>query len=117
MFTIFIVNSNKFTPMYIQVNLDSVTKDVLINTTAFSQPDYNTFDQAQKKIQGILEADAYIRFLQSDLYLELIYPERYSCTNSPSESPPNDKPNASKTFGAAGSKDQKKLSTHADSTE
>ena len=42
-----------------------------------AQPNQSTFDQAQKRIQGLLEADSYIRFLKSDLYLELIHPEKY----------------------------------------
>jgi len=57
------------------VNLDGLTKAELITST--SQANYTTFDQAQKRIQGMLEADAFLRFLQSDLYLELVHPENY----------------------------------------
>lgn len=58
-----------------EVNLDTLTKDSLV--TKMSQPTHTTFDQAQKRIQGVLEADAYSRFLKSDLYLELVHPEKY----------------------------------------
>lgn len=34
-----------------------------------------TFDGAQRKVQSLLEADAYQRFLQSDLYKDLLEPE------------------------------------------
>lgn len=30
---------------------------------------------AQRKVQGMLESDAYLRFLQSDLYKELLVPQ------------------------------------------
>ncbi|ODN06472.1 Regulator of G-protein signaling 4 [Orchesella cincta] len=58
-----------------EVNLDSLTKDSLV--TKMAQPTHTTFDQAQKRIQGLLEADAYSRFLKSELYMELLHPERY----------------------------------------
>lgn len=58
-----------------EVNLDSLTKDGLAEKIA--QPTHSTFDQAQKRIQGLLEADAYSRFIKSDLYLELVHPEKY----------------------------------------
>lgn len=58
-----------------EVNLDSVTKRTI--ESQLDQPTIGTFDLAQKRIQGILESDAYARFLKSDYYLELVYPERY----------------------------------------
>ncbi|CAG7836474.1 unnamed protein product, partial [Allacma fusca] len=58
-----------------EVNLDAITREGLVGKMA--QPNQTTFDQAQKRIQSLLEADAYIRFLKSDLYLELIHPEKY----------------------------------------
>jgi regulator of G-protein signaling len=42
-----------------------------------AQPNHTTFDQAQKRVQGLLEADAYSRFLKSELYMELLHPEKY----------------------------------------
>jgi len=60
-----------------EINLDAITRDSLI-TKMLQPPCHTTFDQAQKRTQGVLEADAYQRFLKSDLYLELIYPERYA---------------------------------------
>lgn len=58
-----------------QVNLDALTRDGLVSKMA--QPTPSTFDQAQKRVQGLLEADAYSRFLKSDLYMELLHPEKY----------------------------------------
>lgn len=34
--------------------------------------DVHMFDQAQRRVQGLMEQDAYIRFLQCDLYQDLL---------------------------------------------
>uniref|UniRef100_T1J7Q6 RGS domain-containing protein n=1 Tax=Strigamia maritima TaxID=126957 RepID=T1J7Q6_STRMM len=54
-----------------EVNLDSTTRTVTINNLA--NPNRHSFDQAQRRIQGLMESDAYLRFLQSELYLELLH--------------------------------------------
>lgn len=72
---IFLQILNIFFVLFLQVNLDSLTKDSLV--TKMAQPTHTTFDQAQKRIQGLLEADAYSRFLKSELYMELLHPEKY----------------------------------------
>lgn len=59
-----------------EVNLSSVMKQSI--GALISQPTRNMFDTAQKRIQGIMEADAYVRFLTSNLYLELVQPETQS---------------------------------------
>lgn len=61
--------------MFPQINLDSQLKDSLASKIA--QPTHTSFDQPQKRIQGLLESDAFPRFLKSDLYLELVHPEEY----------------------------------------
>ena len=61
-----------------EINLDSLTREGLITQLLTEPPTSTTFDQAQKRTQGLLEADAYQRFLKSELYMELIYPERYN---------------------------------------
>ncbi|XP_076343564.1 uncharacterized protein LOC143243788 isoform X2 [Tachypleus tridentatus] len=53
-----------------EVNLDSTTRNTIFNN--LSSPDHHSFDQAQKRIQGLMERDTYLRFLQSELYLELL---------------------------------------------
>ncbi|XP_013781250.2 regulator of G-protein signaling 3-like [Limulus polyphemus] len=53
-----------------EVNLDSTTRTAVMNK--LSKPDHRSFDQAQGRIQGLMERDAYMRFLQSELYLELL---------------------------------------------
>jgi regulator of G-protein signaling len=61
-----------------EINLDSITRESLISQLSTGPPTPNTFDQAQKRTQGLLESDAYQRFLKSELYMELVYPERYN---------------------------------------
>lgn len=41
---------------------------------SLTAPEEGTFDIAQRKIQGMLEQDAYLRFLQSELYRDLLVP-------------------------------------------
>lgn len=53
-----------------EVNLDSNTRAATINNIC--NPNRHAFDQAQKRIQGLMEKDSYPRFLKSELYLELI---------------------------------------------
>jgi len=60
-----------------EVNLDSETRGVTLNNLQANNLDNHVFDRAQRRIQNIMERDSYLRFLQSDLFLELIHPERY----------------------------------------
>lgn len=53
-----------------EVNLDSATRATIFKI--LPNPDRHSFDTAQRKIQGIMEQDAYLRFLQSELYMDLI---------------------------------------------
>ncbi|XP_013781190.1 regulator of G-protein signaling 3-like [Limulus polyphemus] len=57
-----------------EVNLDSTTRMAVMNS--LSNPDHHSFDQAQRKVQGLMERDAYHRFLQSEFYLELLQGSR-----------------------------------------
>ncbi len=59
------------------MNLDSETRVVTLNGLQSNNLDRHLFDRAQRRIQNIMERDSYLRFLQSDLVLELIHPERY----------------------------------------
>lgn len=61
-----------------------------------NNPEENTFEVAQRKIQGMLEQDAYLRFLQSDLYRDLLtastdakqpFPVKYESSTSGKISP------------------------------
>lgn len=52
-----------------EVNLDSSMRTTIYNH--LQNPDRHSFDSAQRRIQGLMEQDAYGRFLQSDLYKDL----------------------------------------------
>lgn len=53
-----------------EINLDSKTR--MITVTNLEHPTRHTFEDAQKKIQALMEKDSYPRFLESDLYLQLL---------------------------------------------
>mgnify|MGYP002378450854 FL=1 len=58
-----------------QVNLDTETR---MSTIAnIDNPPLETFDRAQRRIQGLMEKDSYQRFLKSELYINLL--RRTSC--------------------------------------
>jgi hypothetical protein len=52
------------------VNLDTETR---MSTIAnIDNPPLDTFDRAQRRIQGLMEKDSYQRFLKSELYINLL---------------------------------------------
>nr|XP_054770385.1 regulator of G-protein signaling 8-like [Lytechinus pictus] len=53
-----------------EVNLDSRTR--LETVDNLSAPDEHTFDQAQKRIEALMEKDSYPRFLRSEIYQKLL---------------------------------------------
>jgi len=53
-----------------EVNLDSVTRSSTM--AALTNPNKRTFEQAQHRIQSLMEKDSYPRFLRSDLYMDLV---------------------------------------------
>ncbi|EUB62930.1 Regulator of G-protein signaling 3 [Echinococcus granulosus] len=55
---------------YSRINLDSVTREQTIAELA--SPSTHTFENAQKRIQALMERDSYGRFLRSDLFLTLL---------------------------------------------
>ena len=54
------------------MNLDNETRTVTFNNVGC--PESDCFDLAQKRVQGLMERDAYLRFLESDLYKDLVDP-------------------------------------------
>ena len=57
-----------------QVNLDpQLRADIL---QMLSTPHKTTFDEAQRRIQSLLESDSYLRFLTSDIYTQLLNSEQ-----------------------------------------
>uniref|UniRef100_A0A8C5SJH0 RGS domain-containing protein n=1 Tax=Laticauda laticaudata TaxID=8630 RepID=A0A8C5SJH0_LATLA len=57
-----------------EVNLDSQTRDVTNRNILL--PTRSCFDQAQKRIFGLMEKDSYPRFLRSLVYQDLVQPEK-----------------------------------------
>jgi uncharacterized protein YhdP len=68
-----------------QVNLDSETRLLTLTNVQSNNPDQHVFDRAQRRIQHMMERDSYLRFLQSKLFLELAFPERYSSSSDVSD--------------------------------
>ncbi|KAI9560925.1 hypothetical protein GHT06_011881 [Daphnia sinensis] len=60
-----------------QVNLDAETRLTTLNNVQSKIIDQHTFDHAQRRAHHMMERDSYLRFLQSRLFLELAYPERF----------------------------------------
>lgn len=63
-----------FFSLFIQVNLDPQLRADIEQTLSF--PQKTTFDEAQRRIQSLLESDSYLRFLTSDIYLSLLNSEQ-----------------------------------------
>ena len=61
----------------VQVNLDAETRLITLTNVQSNNPDPHAFDRPQRRIQNMMEHDSYQRFLQSQLVLELLYPDRY----------------------------------------
>ena len=59
----------QYFPLF-QINLDSKTR--LAVKDNMSSPNKHTFEEAQRKIQGLMEKDSYPRFLNSDAYQKLL---------------------------------------------
>lgn len=53
-----------------QVNLDSNTR--MTTVSRLENPSKETFQMAQHKIQALMEKDSYPRFLESELYQQLL---------------------------------------------
>jgi len=68
-----------------EVNLDAETRLIVLTNVQSNNPDAHAFDRAQRRIQHMMERDSYLRFLQSELFLELVHPDRYSASNNSSE--------------------------------
>ncbi|EFX72621.1 regulator of G-protein signaling 2-like [Daphnia pulex] len=65
-----------------EVNLDSETRLITLTNVQSNNPDQHVFDRAQRRIQHMMERDSYLRFLQSELFLELVRNERCSASTS-----------------------------------
>ncbi|XP_070330625.1 regulator of G-protein signaling 18 isoform X2 [Odocoileus virginianus] len=52
-----------------EVNLDFHTKEII--SKSITQPTVHSFDVAQSRVYQLMEQDSYMRFLKSDIYLDL----------------------------------------------
>lgn len=59
----------RFVFIIIQVNLDFHTKEII--SKSIIQPTLHSFDVAQSRVYQLMEQDSYMRFLKSDIYLDL----------------------------------------------
>lgn len=64
-----------------QVNLDTETR--MSTIASIDNPPLDTFDRAQRRIQGLMEKDSYQRFLKSELYINLLRRASYSVQRRP----------------------------------
>ncbi|RUS77443.1 hypothetical protein EGW08_014796 [Elysia chlorotica] len=53
-----------------EVNLDSKTRTMTYESVT-SNPNRQTFDEAQRRVQALMEKDSYRRFLESEIYVDL----------------------------------------------
>ncbi|GFS14544.1 regulator of G-protein signaling [Elysia marginata] len=53
-----------------EVNLDSKTRNMTYESVT-SNPNRQTFDEAQRRVQALMEKDSYRRFLESEIYVDL----------------------------------------------
>ncbi|XP_063287505.1 regulator of G-protein signaling 3-like [Pelobates fuscus] len=60
-----------------EVNLDARTRELTEHNLLL--PTRTTFDEAQRRIYGLMERDSYPRFLRSDLYQSMLHPPNGSC--------------------------------------
>ncbi|XP_053577937.1 regulator of G-protein signaling 1-like [Bombina bombina] len=60
-----------------EVNLDSGTRELTEHNLLL--PTRSTFDEAQRRIFGLMERDSFPRFLRSELYQNLLHPPNGAC--------------------------------------
>ncbi|BFZ20207.1 hypothetical protein BsWGS_23245 [Bradybaena similaris] len=53
-----------------EINLDSKTRNMTYESVT-SNPNRQTFDEAQRRVQALMEKDSYRRFLESEIYQDL----------------------------------------------
>ncbi|XP_059153591.1 regulator of G-protein signaling 3-like isoform X1 [Physella acuta] len=53
-----------------EINLDSKTRNLTFESVT-SNPNRQTFDEAQRRVQALMEKDSYRRFLESEVYQDL----------------------------------------------
>ncbi|XP_032778702.2 uncharacterized protein LOC116917368 [Daphnia magna] len=75
-----------------EVNLDAETRLITLTNVQSNNPDLHAFDRAQRRIQHMMERDSYLRFLQSELFLELVHPERYPASSGDVSDKPSSAP-------------------------
>jgi hypothetical protein len=73
-----------------ELNLDSMSRRV--TTLGMITPHLTTFDTARARVLNLISNDAYMRFLNWEIYRELSRPKEAAANDNAASNPPDDIP-------------------------